>query len=310
MKPELGPPDVEEIDYPDEDPSWAAEWEHFTRCDRGRRRARLMRRPRRRALRLADRRGRVRGAPATATMREQVARMMAAACSSPAAAMGIGRGVRDRAGARRPARTVVARARARRSRRRVAALAGEGHEALALDVGDHEAWDAPTALADLDAAGHRRRRASARSAPLGDIRPAPRSLAVVRINVVGTLLAVHHCLPALRAGAAARSSTFSGGGATGPLAALRRLRGLQGGRRAPDREPRRRRRARQRRRARASSRRACTRRRSPPAPSRSAAQYFARTSATSRRAATPPERAAELVAFLLSDDGARDHAAS
>lgn len=29
MKPELGPPDVEEISYPAEDPSWAREWEHF-----------------------------------------------------------------------------------------------------------------------------------------------------------------------------------------------------------------------------------------------------------------------------------------
>ena len=29
MRPELGPPDVEQIDYPDEDPSWAAEWDHF-----------------------------------------------------------------------------------------------------------------------------------------------------------------------------------------------------------------------------------------------------------------------------------------
>ena len=29
MKPELGPPDLEELDYPPEDPSWAAEWEHF-----------------------------------------------------------------------------------------------------------------------------------------------------------------------------------------------------------------------------------------------------------------------------------------
>jgi hypothetical protein len=30
MKPELGPPDVEERAYPDDDVSWAAEWEHFT----------------------------------------------------------------------------------------------------------------------------------------------------------------------------------------------------------------------------------------------------------------------------------------
>jgi predicted dehydrogenase len=29
MRPELGPPDVEEIAYPDEDSSWHAEWEHF-----------------------------------------------------------------------------------------------------------------------------------------------------------------------------------------------------------------------------------------------------------------------------------------
>jgi len=29
MRPELGPPDVEEIVYPDEDGSWTAEWEHF-----------------------------------------------------------------------------------------------------------------------------------------------------------------------------------------------------------------------------------------------------------------------------------------
>jgi predicted dehydrogenase len=29
MRPELGPPDLEEIDYPDEDPSWRSEWEHF-----------------------------------------------------------------------------------------------------------------------------------------------------------------------------------------------------------------------------------------------------------------------------------------
>ena len=29
MKPEMGPPDVERIDYPKGDPSWLAEWEHF-----------------------------------------------------------------------------------------------------------------------------------------------------------------------------------------------------------------------------------------------------------------------------------------
>jgi predicted dehydrogenase len=29
MKPQLGPPDVETLSYPDDDPSWAAEWAHF-----------------------------------------------------------------------------------------------------------------------------------------------------------------------------------------------------------------------------------------------------------------------------------------
>jgi predicted dehydrogenase len=29
MKPELGPPDLEEIDYPAQDGSWLAEWRHF-----------------------------------------------------------------------------------------------------------------------------------------------------------------------------------------------------------------------------------------------------------------------------------------
>jgi predicted dehydrogenase len=29
MRPELGPPDVEKLSYPDDDPSWAAEWAHF-----------------------------------------------------------------------------------------------------------------------------------------------------------------------------------------------------------------------------------------------------------------------------------------
>ena len=30
MRPELGPPDLEEVVYPDEDTSWVAEWTHFT----------------------------------------------------------------------------------------------------------------------------------------------------------------------------------------------------------------------------------------------------------------------------------------
>jgi predicted dehydrogenase len=29
MRPELGPPDVEQVDYPDVDVSWEREWQHF-----------------------------------------------------------------------------------------------------------------------------------------------------------------------------------------------------------------------------------------------------------------------------------------
>ncbi len=59
MRPELGPPDVEEIAYPDEDVSWRAEWAHFAEALERRRRASAARRPGRRALRLGAGRGRV-----------------------------------------------------------------------------------------------------------------------------------------------------------------------------------------------------------------------------------------------------------
>jgi predicted dehydrogenase len=36
MKPELGPPDLEEVVFPDEDHSWVAEWEHFADAVSGR----------------------------------------------------------------------------------------------------------------------------------------------------------------------------------------------------------------------------------------------------------------------------------
>lgn len=32
MRPELGPPDLEERTYPEEDPSWTPEWEHLARA--------------------------------------------------------------------------------------------------------------------------------------------------------------------------------------------------------------------------------------------------------------------------------------
>jgi NAD(P)-dependent dehydrogenase (short-subunit alcohol dehydrogenase family) len=97
----------------------------------------------------------------------------------------------------------------------VAALPGDGHEALVLDVGDAGAWDAAAdRLTELDglvcAAG-----------VIGPPGPAtavdPAAFAdVLRINVLGTWLAARACLPALkRSGGAA--VTFSGGGATAPF---------------------------------------------------------------------------------------------
>ena len=51
--------------------------------------------------------------------------------------------------------------------------------------------------------------------PIGEYAPADFKR-TLEINVMGTLLAVHHCLPALRAGGGS-IVTFGGGGATGPL---------------------------------------------------------------------------------------------
>jgi NAD(P)-dependent dehydrogenase (short-subunit alcohol dehydrogenase family) len=98
-------------------------------------------------------------------------------------------------------------------RQAVASLAGAGHSYHAFDVSDEEAWGAVEldelyglvcAAAVIKPVG-----------PIGEYTPAE-FRRTLEINVLGTLLAVHHCLPALRAG---RGSivAFSGGGATAPL---------------------------------------------------------------------------------------------
>jgi 3-oxoacyl-[acyl-carrier protein] reductase len=97
----------------------------------------------------------------------------------------------------------------------VASLDGEGHESLVLDVGDPAAWaTARPSVAELDALVH----AAAVIGPIGSaegIDPAA-FLEVLRVNVLGTFLAVRACLPALRE-ARGPIVAFSGGGATGPL---------------------------------------------------------------------------------------------
>jgi len=95
-----------------------------------------------------------------------------------------------------------------------ASLEGTGHDWHAFDVSDAAAWNA-VAVDCLDGLVS----AAAVLGPIGavgDYDPAE-FRRTLEINVVGTLLAVHHCLPALRA-AGGSIVTFGGGGGAAPLA--------------------------------------------------------------------------------------------
>ncbi len=110
---------------------------------------------------------------------------------------------------------VVARSRAD-VEEAVAELPGEGHRALALDVGDEAGWRAAAeegALEGIDGLVS----AAAVLAPVGPVGSyAPQEFwATMRVNVLGTLLAVHHCIASLEAARGA-VVTFAGGGATSP----------------------------------------------------------------------------------------------
>ena len=94
-------------------------------------------------------------------------------------------------------------------------LAGEGHEAFAMDVADEAAWVHIAArLHDVQGLVC----AAAVLDPVGpiDSYTVAEFRRTLEVNVIGTLLAIRACLPALRA---SRGSvvTFSGGGATAPL---------------------------------------------------------------------------------------------
>lgn len=97
-------------------------------------------------------------------------------------------------------------------------LYGSGHLAIALDVSDHAAW--PTAMARLDTEGpvHGLVAAAGVLGPIGPLDAVdPQAFAeAIGINLLGTMLALHHTLPRLRA-TRGRAVTFSGGGATSPL---------------------------------------------------------------------------------------------
>jgi NAD(P)-dependent dehydrogenase (short-subunit alcohol dehydrogenase family) len=99
-----------------------------------------------------------------------------------------------------------------------ASLPGDGHRWLAFDVSDEDAWHRH--LGDLDELAGLVT-AAAILEPVGVIGSYPPAAfrRTLEINLLGTQLAVHSCLPALRAG---RGSivTFGGGGATSPLPRL------------------------------------------------------------------------------------------
>ncbi len=94
-------------------------------------------------------------------------------------------------------------------------LPGAEHRAFPLDVTDEAGWrELAAQLGALDGLVC----AAALLGPIGPIGSyAPSEfLATVEVNLHGTLRAIHHCLPALRAGRGA-IVTFGGGGATAPL---------------------------------------------------------------------------------------------
>jgi 3-oxoacyl-[acyl-carrier protein] reductase len=94
-------------------------------------------------------------------------------------------------------------------------LVGEGHEIFALDVADEAAWKriAPS-LGDV----HGLVCGAAVLDPIGPIGTyaAAAFRRTIEVNLVGTLLAIEACLPALRASRGAIVG-FSGGGASAPL---------------------------------------------------------------------------------------------
>jgi NAD(P)-dependent dehydrogenase (short-subunit alcohol dehydrogenase family) len=110
--------------------------------------------------------------------------------------------------------TLIARDR-ERLQETVRQLPGEGHEALPLDVSDEAAWQrlAP-ALTDV----HGLVCAAAVLDPVGPIGSysVDAFRRTIEINLLGTLLSIQACLPALKACSGA-VVTFGGGGATAPL---------------------------------------------------------------------------------------------
>lgn len=120
--------------------------------------------------------------------------------------------------AQRGARVVIAARGAEALEAALAQLDGSGHQGLRLDVADQGGWRA--ALDAIDAGGplHGLVTAAGVLGPIGPLEDlAPQDLIqTIAVNLIGTMLALHHALPRLRA-TGGRAVTLSGGGATVPL---------------------------------------------------------------------------------------------
>jgi NAD(P)-dependent dehydrogenase (short-subunit alcohol dehydrogenase family) len=129
--------------------------------------------------------------------------------------MGIGRAVAEELAGAGAELVLLARG-AEELEATVAALPGEGHRAVAMDVTDAAAWEELVAGLDrLDAV-------VAAAGVLGPVGPVEEYdpgefMRALEINLLGTILAVRSCLPLIRAADRGAIVTFSGGGATGPL---------------------------------------------------------------------------------------------
>lgn len=102
-------------------------------------------------------------------------------------------------------------------RRCVAELPGDRHRALAMDVSDHDGWRAAATAGALDGIDGLVTAAAVLTpvGPIGAYSPVE-FWRTMRVNVLGTLLAVETCLPSLEA-TAGSVVTFAGGGASSPL---------------------------------------------------------------------------------------------
>jgi NAD(P)-dependent dehydrogenase (short-subunit alcohol dehydrogenase family) len=130
--------------------------------------------------------------------------------------MGIGREV-ARAAAEAGAEVVVAARGAAAVDEAIAALPGEGHRGVVLDVAIEASWDA--AMDEVGRPLHGVVTAAGVLEPIGPAGSFPPAelLHALQVNLYGTYLAVHFCLPALRAAGDGAIVTFSGGGGTAPL---------------------------------------------------------------------------------------------